>query len=300
MSQLPDIQSSIISTASRTGLDWVGIEKVRIPIVLPSLSSGSWAEVSAGVNLTKLDERGIHMSRLFHIIQTHLVGTNFTEDLTVLVNSHQAILNSQKTLSDWAELKLEMMFPYLQSSLISEKSAMTLVPISLRAFGPLDEPMIELGLEVIYSSTCPQSYALSSQAMTEAFAAQFGNQSQINYADVKQWLDKGLVATPHAQRSRTQIQAHWLVNDLIKQNKFDINSFITSLYQEIKTVSQSYVKREDEKAFALLNAQQPLFCEDAARLLSKILEGWKCKGFRGEVTHFESLHPFDVTAKFSK
>lgn len=300
MSHLPDIQSSIISATSRTGLDWVGIEKVRIPIMLPGANSGSWAEVSAGVNLTKLDERGIHMSRLFHIIQTHLVSVNFIDDLKILLAAHQAILASQQLLSDWAELKIQMMFPYLQKSLVSEKEAMTLVPLTLRVFGSQHQPIIELGLEIIYSSTCPQSYALSTQALTEDFESKFNEQSQISFSAIKQWLEQGLVATPHAQRSRARVQGQWLASELILKQNFSISELITHLYQSIKTVSQSYVKREDEKAFALLNAQQSLFCEDAARLLSKTLMAWDCLDFSGEVTHFESLHPFDVTAKFSK
>lgn len=300
MSDLPDIQSSIISVPSRTGLNWVGIEKVRIPILLPEPIFGSWAEVTAGVNLTKVDERGIHMSRLFHIIQSQLTAVNFTDDFSFLVSAHRDLLKSQKQISNWAELKIEMMYPYMQNSLVSQKPAMTLVPLSITVSGTELLPKIGIGLEIIYSSTCPQSYALSTQAMVEAFETKFNHQSQLSVTEVRQWLEQGLVATPHAQRSRAQVHGQWAVSESSYYHRFSITDLITHLYTQLKTVSQSYVKREDEKAFALLNAEQVLFCEDAARLLSHALSAWQCEDFSGEVTHFESLHPFNVTAKFSK
>ena len=55
------------------------------------------------------------------------------------------------------------------------------------------------------------------------------------------------------------------------------------------------VKREDEQAFAELNAANPIFVEDAARLFCKKLESHSAiTDFRIVVNHQESLHSHDA------
>ena len=67
------------------------------------------------------------------------------------------------------------------------------------------------------------------------------------------------------------------------------------------TPVQSAVKREDEQEFARRNAQNLMFCEDAARRLkAKFMNNEKVTDFFFEVRHFESLHPHDVVAQVSK
>ncbi len=52
----------------------------------------------------------------------------------------------------------------------------------------------------------------------------------------------------------------------------DLPSLITQMEDAIGTPVQTAVKREDEQAFAKLNAENLLFCEDAARRLKHALE----------------------------
>ena len=63
----------------------------------------------------------------------------------------------------------------------------------------------------------------------------------------------------------------------------------------VPTETQVMVKREDEQAFAELNAANPIFVEDAARLFCA---GLKADGrigdFRVIASHQESLHSHDA------
>ena len=55
------------------------------------------------------------------------------------------------------------------------------------------------------------------------------------------------------------------------------------------------VKREDEQAFAELNAANPIFVEDAARLFCEQLQAEARVGdFRVIASHQESLHSHDA------
>jgi len=63
------------------------------------------------------------------------------------------------------------------------------------------------------------------------------------------------------------------------------------LEETIGTPVQTMVKRSDEQEFARLNADNLIFCEDAARKLKAMLEksGW-VKDYWFKVEHQESLH----------
>jgi GTP cyclohydrolase I len=55
------------------------------------------------------------------------------------------------------------------------------------------------------------------------------------------------------------------------------------------------VKREDEQAFAELNAANPIFVEDAARLFcEQLLADDRVGDFRIVASHQESLHSHDA------
>ena len=57
------------------------------------------------------------------------------------------------------------------------------------------------------------------------------------------------------------------------------------------------MKREDEREFARLNAENPMFCEDAARRLVPAIEALPgVRGYEISVRHLESLHPHDAVA----
>ena len=65
----------------------------------------------------------------------------------------------------------------------------------------------------------------------------------------------------------------------------------------VPTETQVMVKREDEQAFAELNAANPIFVEDAARLFCEQLLGDVRVGdFRVVASHQESLHSHDAVS----
>ena len=83
--------------------------------------------------------------------------------------------------------------------------------------------------------------------------------------------------------------------------EFPIVELIDLIEGALKTVVQTAVKREDEQAFALLNGQNLMFCEDAARRLKLALEGdERIVDFQLRVAHLESLHAHDAVAVATK
>ena len=65
----------------------------------------------------------------------------------------------------------------------------------------------------------------------------------------------------------------------------------------VPTETQVMVKREDEQAFAELNAANPIFVEDAARLFFGALQNDpRVRDFRIITSHQESLHSHDAVS----
>ena len=65
----------------------------------------------------------------------------------------------------------------------------------------------------------------------------------------------------------------------------------------VPTETQVMVKREDEQAFAELNAANPIFVEDAARLFcAGLLADARIGDFRVIASHQESLHSHDAVS----
>ncbi len=65
----------------------------------------------------------------------------------------------------------------------------------------------------------------------------------------------------------------------------------------VPTETQVMVKREDEQAFAELNAANPIFVEDAARSFCAVLQRDPRVGdFRVVASHQESLHSHDAVS----
>ena len=115
---------------------------------------------------------------------------------------------------------------------------------------------------------------------------------------VREWLasERGLAATPHAQRSRAQVRV-----ELKPQfDELPLVALIDALEAALATPVQTAVKREDEQAFARLNAENLMFCEDAARRVASVLASDpRVERYDATVSHFESLHPHDAVAQVS-
>ena len=82
---------------------------------------------------------------------------------------------------------------------------------------------------------------------------------------------------------------------------FFIDDLLNIIRKAITTETQSYAKRIDEQAFAILNAQNPMFVEHAARRLSVLLNSNNEILDRVvSVDHWESLHSHNAFAVNSK
>ena len=285
---LPDIAAQ----ASRQALplEWVGMCGIALPVLFDGQRLS--AKADAGVSLDDGEARGIHMSRLYLALEM-LEQDNLTPRLIRQVLQH--FLDSHQGLSNNAYLKIDADLLLKRPALISPLSGWKRYPVSVEA--QLKNAMfhVELKIDVPYSSTCPCSAALARQLIQQQFVDDFANRS-LQHADVVAWLGstKGIVATPHSQRSHAQLRL--TLDDFV--DELPLLAVINDAEAALGTAVQTAVKRADEQAFALANGQNLMFCEDAARRLSLALQ--RCPGINAlqvRVVHAESLHAHDAVAE---
>jgi GTP cyclohydrolase IB len=280
-------------------LDWVGMEGIEVPVSFDAGDGNvqrSSAQVGVFVNLIRPDRRGIHMSRLYLLVDQYLSST--TVDVAMLESLLRAFLESHKDLSDRARLSIRFDQLVRRAALRSDNSGWRTYPVSIEASLCEGSFRIELGTEVVYSSTCPASAALSRQLIQEQFAKDFDAGNPLDHAAVLAWLgsDKGMVATPHAQRSVARLLVR-----LAEGAPLNLVGLLNRVEQSLGTPVQTAVKREDEQAFALANGGNLMFCEDAARRIQRALDADAgIADFHVRLEHQESLHPHDAVAYASK
>ena len=280
-------------------LDWVGMDGIEVPVRFDAGDGDvqrASARVGAFVNLHRPDKRGIHMSRLY--LQVEEALSSQTLSVEMLHQLLRGFLDSHKDLSDRACLSIRFEHLVRRPALRSGNSGWRAYPVCVEASLTGDALMIEFGTEVVYSSTCPASAALSRQLIQDQFARDFDAAGPVEHAAVLSWLgsERGIVATPHAQRSVARIRVR-----LSEGNDFNLISLIDRVEHALGTPVQTAVKREDEQAFALANGSNLMFCEDASRRIQKALDADdRLADFHIRVEHQESLHPHDAVAYASK
>jgi GTP cyclohydrolase I len=295
---MPDIAAQAQSAAG--ALDWVGMGEIDAPVLLADGQGGAHrctAKVEAFVNLKRPEARGIHMSRLYLLLDGALAAEPLSP--CSLRRLLRAFLDSHAELSDRARLRVRFDLLLRRPALVSDHSGWKAYPVELDAQLDRGQFTLELGLSLAYSSTCPCSAALARQLIQEQFARDFAEGAPLDRACVLAWLgsEQGIVATPHSQRSRADVRAR-LVPSF---EDFPIAALIDRLEDALKTPVQTVVKREDEQAFALLNGQNLMFCEDAARRVQAALDAdERIADFHVRASHFESLHPHDAVAVATK
>ena len=283
---LPDIAAQ----ASRQAmpLDWVGMCGIALPILIDG--QRVTASADAGVSLDDGEARGIHMSRLYLALEM-LEQQPLTPVL--LRNVLQRFLDTHEGLSKNAYLRIHTNLLLKRPALVSPLAGWKSYPVSIEA--RLENQMfhVELKIDVTYSSTCPCSAALARQLIQQQFLQDFAN-TPLRHEHVLTWLGsaKGIVATPHSQRSTAQLKIELQGADL------PLNDLINTAEAALGTAVQTAVKRADEQAFALANGQNLMFCEDAARRLNLALKRSDAvKAFHLKVIHAESLHAHDAVAE---
>ncbi|WP_081619755.1 GTP cyclohydrolase FolE2 [Thioalkalivibrio sp. ALJT] len=288
---LPDIAASAPTHAST--LDWVGMEDISLPLYLAG--QPVLARASAGVSLDAAGARGIHMSRLYGALR-ELESREL--DAARLSGVLEAFLASHEGLSSVAEVRLAGALPLERPALVSEAAGWKRYPFRIAARSEAGAVALELEIEVGYSSTCPCSAALARQAIQEQFDRDF-SQSAVDAATVREWLGRaeGIVATPHSQRSEATVTVG--LDPLVPT--LPLPTLIDRVERALGTALQTAVKRVDEKAFALANGRNLMFCEDAVRRLDDALNAdYAPQGYRVHVRHRESLHAHDAVARVER
>jgi GTP cyclohydrolase I len=296
---MPDIANDTqVEVAGK--LDWVGMNEIEMPVRIEDDAGGliqSSALVTAYVNLKDPDVKGIHMSRLYlHLDQGF--GERPLNPCT-LRQLLRSFLDSHEGLSDRALIRVDFDYVTRRPALVSDNEGWRRYPVSMIGILDDNEFSLEMGLEILYSSTCPCSAALSRQLVQEKFAEDFAGEEQVDTQKIIEWLgsEEGMVATPHAQRSAAEVRVRLTPTF----EMFPIVELIDEIENAVKTPVQATVKREDEQAFAQLNGANLMFCEDAGRRVQTALnKDERILDFWARCTHFESLHPHNAVAVVTK
>lgn len=304
---LPDVTSHAVAEIQKK-LQWVGMEEIAIPLLInthepQSIKSQSTtshteqeprsalvqqqvsAKASLYVNLDRVNAKGIHMSRLHLALNKKLAGKSLTKEKLVDLLHH--MVRSQDGISQNARLVLSFDLVLRKPAMLSGELGFQSYAVRIDAQHTDGEFNVDLELTIPYSSTCPCSASLSRQLYAEEINRRFSNDS-VDKQELMAWVvsDAGSIATPHSQRSYAYLKLA-LINDFFP----NFSSLIFEFERIIGTPVQTAVKRQDEQAFARLNAENLMFCEDAARRIKSSLESMAfVKNYWFKVEHQESLH----------
>ncbi len=268
--ELPDLQngpSSLIKGENRM-IQHVGISNFRLPIQYRTRDNGNLTletSVTGTVSL-EADKKGINMSRIMRSFYRHAEKTFSFEVIEAALDDYKTDLESFD-----ARIQMRFSFPVKVDSLRSGLTGYQYYDIALELFEHNGVRRRMVHLDYVYSSTCPCSLELSEHARRA----------------------RGQLATPHSQRSVARISVE------MEQGTpcLWFEDLIDMCRRAVPTETQVMVKREDEQAFAELNAANPIFVEDAARLFAEQLQAEPRVGdYRVVASHQESLHSHDAVS----
>jgi len=264
MTCLPDIQCSEPNVA--IPIRQVGVENIEVPFRL-EFRSGGFCQLNANVSIrTNLDKdtKGISMSRLLLKLKPYL-------DLPLKQKLIKQILEDLRTNigSTNSFMKFNFRMPIMKKSIKSDNE----FPIyyKCRFEGQLENENFSFfqGVVIQYASYCPCSAELCKH---------LSNNNSAGY--------------PHNQRSFADILVQ------VKQpNYVWLEDIIETVQTKIKTLPYPVIKRVDEQEIARVAAENPLFVEDAIRLISYQLNNmgtlydWIVK-----CSHEESIHTSEAIA----
>lgn len=291
---LPDVAATD-RAGVHTPLDWVGMSGLALPF---RLLDGQAGEVScqgtaqAFVNICRADVKGIHMSRLYLLLEAFVDSQVLTPE--TLAGFLHSKLETHLDISDSAAVSLRCDYLARRPALKSEHRGWKAYPVEIISRLEQGKVTTELRLAIPYSSTCPCSASLSRQLLAEAMLEDFADDAVLDKEALRHWLlsERGSVATPHSQRSWAHLRLKLSMAD-----SFPLSDLIDCVEQALGTPVQTAVKRQDEQAFARLNGSNLMFCEDAARRIKQALMAVAdVDDFWLKVEHQESLHAHDAVA----
>lgn len=266
---LPDLQNGPASliVGAKQVIQHVGISNFRLPIRYRTRDAGEVmleTSVTGTVSL-EAEKKGINMSRIMRSFYEHA-----ERDFSFHVIEH-ALEDYKRDLGSFdARIQMRFSFPVKVGSLRSGLSGWQYYDIALELVDTAGVRKRIVHLDFVYSSTCPCSLELSEHARRT----------------------RGQLATPHSQRSVARISV-----EVVGDQVLWFEDLIDLAREAVPTETQVMVKREDEQAFAELNAANPIFVEDAARSFCLALQGdARIRDFRIVASHQESLHSHDAVS----
>jgi GTP cyclohydrolase I len=296
--KLPDVAQDAVALVGGR-LDLVGMSGIELALRVRNAEGElvlTPARATAQISLDDHDAKGIHMSRLFLILQQALDEQELS--LTLVDRLLQDFVASHADLSRSSFVEFQFEYLSKRCSLLSDHTTWRSYP--LRVQGELKDGRIQhrLRVSVAYSSTCPCSAALARQLLQEQFMEDFADHRWLNVSQVLRWLgSQGTLATPHSQRSLADVTV--VLSDGCLE--LPITDLIAAIESAVATPVQAAVKRSDEQEFARLNGENLMFCEDSARRIRATLEGMpQFVDYRIQASHLESLHPHDAVAIVTK
>ncbi|MBC7164350.1 MAG: GTP cyclohydrolase I FolE2 [Roseovarius sp.] len=266
---LPDLQNGPASLirGTRQPLQHVGISNFRLPIRFHTPDNGDLTLETSVTGTVSLEagRKGINMSRIMRSFYRHAEKTFSFEVMAAALDDYLADLDSVD-----ARLQMRLSYPARVRSLRSGLEGYQYYDIALELVERGGARRKFMHLDYVYSSTCPCSLELSEHARAT----------------------RGQLATPHSQRSVARLSVEVVQGDCLW-----FEDLIGLARRAVPTETQVMVKREDEQAFAELNAANPIFVEDAARLFcEQLLADPRIGDFRVVASHQESLHSHDAVS----
>ncbi len=272
VSSLPDLQngpSSLIQGAS-VAIQQVGIHNFRLPLTYKK-RDGSTIELETSVTGSvslEAHKKGINMSRIMRSFYAH-------KDETFSTNKIKEVLETYKEnlMCFDSQIMLKTSYPIKQTSLRSNLEGYQYYDVvfegKLTREGHFEK---YIHFDFVYSSACPCSFELSEHA------EKYRNRA----------------AVPHSQRSVARVSVNF-------DEIFWVEDLQELCLAALQTETQVIVKREDEQAFAEMNASYLKFVEDAVRLLyEKLSNEPKIKDFKIVASHNESLHSHNAISVIVK
>jgi GTP cyclohydrolase I len=269
---MPDMQNgpaSLIEGAN-VPIQQVGISNFKLPLKFPR-PDGEIVTLETSVDGyvgLDMDKKGINMSRIMRTFYKYRDEVFHPDKLEDILQAYKDDLHSSS-----GYLRLSFNYPILKESLRSDLEGYQYYNVSFE--GTLDHEgnfRKFMHMDFEYSSACPCSYELSEHAKES----------------------RGIDAIPHSQRSvanlTVELEDELFVEDLVQLCR-----------DALMTETQVMVKREDEQAFAEMNAAFQKFVEDAARLLYEELDDDnRIEDFVIRCVHMESLHSHDAVSRICK
>ncbi len=266
---MPDLQNgpSSLIRGAKSRIQHVGISNFRLPVRFATRDGAPLVletSVTGTVSL-EAEKKGINMSRIMRSFYAHAERSFSFEVIEHALEDYKRDLDSFD-----ARIQMRFSFPVRVQSLRSGLSGWQYYDIALELVDKGGVRKKFLHLDYVYSSTCPCSLELSEHARRE----------------------RGQLATPHSQRSVARISV-----EVVGKTCLWFEDLIDLARAAVPTETQVMVKREDEQAFAELNAANPIFVEDAARsFAAQLLAEPRIGDFRVVASHQESLHSHDAVS----